>query len=878
MLTGDAESGRTPSTFNISLKAPTWTGIVKAPTGETGIAYAQVCLNNNDYWNCTSADANGNWALSAQTGVDTYSENAFLVVGDYRNGVYPEIRFEGAAAVQGVLGLPAGEVTPRVIRFVGANVHITVTGAEGAPVPYVWVGLDRPNVGWLGGNQTNAEGVANLYVADLTKEINVRIDLNNNKQVAANFASTMKNFTDAQVLANTADTGHLNEFVTSIALDAPNLRGVLREPTIGLTEGVLSPYSWVELFLESSGQWMGGSSTDENGAFSLNVPKPLAGSLEYTMIVNPPWSNSGTSSRNQYSVVVNDNNEVTVTMKSDNSPVSTTVAGSTSYYALALAQPSVRGIVVKAGDVAVRDSWVVPINSATGEWYWQQGTNSKSGGAFGLTLGDGQYNIQARVPWNTANLADSAMCAVTVTGGSISTLPGGCVQTGGTIKLALRAPNLTMTLKLGTTAVAFANVGIALGNWSVNAQSNKNGEVSLFVDRAAIMAANPTLTGTNKFWVWVDPPYGTSDMVRWDCQSGAAKPLCSSLLDFVANEEYNNGNPLPLGEITVLGPNTRLQVLDPSTPAHASVGANAWVGLLSYDSAHPEWGQRWLGGSNTDSSGGAAFNIDVLTSSVTSGPEIATTRYKLEVNPPWNKKVVLSQKIYDNLLLSDINGKTFDVGIPNATITVKVPGGGSDNKWGWIGIEEVNAGGEFVNRPIEWVGGFGLNDTGTAAVTLKPSKRYKITANPAYGRAGTTTTCLIDTDISTVITRVVGLCSASNNIIVSNQLQINLSNGNVTGYVKSPLKTATGGDIWIKNATVYANVADAASGNEDFAVVTSTLADGSFGLNLDVTKTWVIKILPFNLAGATPLAVKILDAPVFDAGVFDYQVITLAVK
>ena len=855
-LSNAAASGRTANTFNISLKAPTWTGTVKVPTGaETGVSNAQVCLYNNNYWNCTNADSSGNWALSAQTGVTTYSANSFLVIGDYRNGVYPEVRFEGPTAVANALGAATG-ASGRTLRFLGANVAIKVTTDGTTPVPYVWVSLDRPADGGLGGNQTNALGIANLYVANLAAGFNVRIDINNNQTVAASYAPTIKSYTDFEVTTNVA--ANASKFTQTITLDTPNLRGEVREPSVGSAQGATTANSWVEVFSDATNQWVTGSNSDQNGKFSINIPRPNSGSLEYTMKVNPSWNSTGTSSANQYTVTVPSTGDVSVKVKVTNTSVVKITEGN--YFPLTLAKPSISGTVVDVdGTTGVANSWVVPIDAATNEWYWQQGTNSQSSGAFGILMKDGSYNVQARVPWNTPNVADSAQCSITVSGGSITTTAGGCVQSDRTIKLALRAPNVTMTLKRNGVAVAFANVGISIGNWYVNAQSNKDGQVSIFIDKAAVLK-NQSLTGSaNKLRVWVDPPYGTSDMVRWDCQSGDNKPICSGLVDFNAATEYNGGSVRALGDIEVPGPNTKLRVMNPLTSANA--GANAWVALFSYDTARPQDGQRWIGGSNSDSSGYAAFNVDTSTA-------IATTRYKLEVNPPWNQKVSLAQMVYDNLQLTAINNQTFNLGSPNATLTVKLPGGSADNKWGWIGIEEVNA---SNNNYINWVGGYSLNDTGTASVILSASKRYKITAQPAGGRAGTMTTCYIETSNTTVITRVTNLCATSTNTITNNALVINLAAGNVTGIVKSPTNKL------VANATIYANVVGAT--DEVFAVVTSTLEDGSFGLNLDATKSWAIKILPFNVTGVgEQLAVKNLASPAFTGGAFSYGDISMVLK
>ncbi len=840
-LSGDATSNsRTSSAFNISLKAPTWSGQVKTPTGITpdvGIPYANICLYNDNKWNCTTANATGNWALSAPSSFTAFSSNAMFIVSDPRERKYPELRFEGSSAVSTALG--GTSASGLTHRFVGANIKITVT-AGGKVVPNVWVTLDRPNVGWLAGNSTNSEGVAPLYVSDLSLPLNVRVELNGNKDIALNYAPTLKAFSGSDITSATSNS----IFSTTIALDTPNVKGVVKEPTVGGVAGATAPWSWVELFKDSDNSWVSGSNTDDAGAFSMNAPKPSSGTISYTMVINPPWNSTGNSSRQQYTVTVASDNSVVVKVKSTNASVGAITAGSYTYYPLTLAQPSIRGTVVDANDTATRDSWVVPINTTTGEWLWQQGTNSRTGGAFGISVLDGSYKVQANVPWNTTGLASSAQCAITVSGGAITTAAGGCVQGDGTLKLALRAPNLTMTLKLNGNAVAYANVNIGLGKWNTNAQSNRDGQVSLFIDRAAILAANPTLTGSNNdFWITVDPPYGTSDMVRWNCNSGDAKPVCSGMADFNVAADYAT---TALGDVTVLGPNTKLRVMDPV--ANANVGAGAWVSLFEYKPSDPSYGVRWLSGSNTDSSGYAAFNVDTATVA-------SSIRYKLEVNPPWNKKSDLSVKTYDNsgsgLQLTDINNQSFNLGTPNAYVNVMGPDASTANSWGWIGIEEINS----SNQWVAWVGGFGLDNLGKSAVTLGANKRYRISANPSGGRAGTRTECLITTDTSTVISRVTNMCSAGAVTTVNSlsSLQINLNAGNVVGRVLSPTSKVVVG------ATIYANVAGAA--DETDAVTTSTNALGVFGLNLDQSKTWTIKIFPFNAAGATEVLANLTRSP-----------------
>jgi hypothetical protein len=333
-------------------------------------------------------------------------------------------------------------------------------------------------------------------------------------------------------------------------------------------------------------------------------------------------------------------------------------------------------------------------------------------------------------------------------------------------------------------------------------------------------------------------------MVRWDCNSGdTGKPICSDLTDIDLNAttyaSVSNNN------VTVLGPNARILVKDPAT--NLSVGVNAWVGIFAYDTALPQNGTQWVGGGNSDVDGYVGLYIETRT---------ATTRFTVEVNPPWNKRVSLTRVVYDNNGAGytdaelKATGLSFALGTPNTVITVKAPGGTTDNKFGWIGIEEVDM---TTNNFITWVGGYGLNDTGTASVALSSSKRYRISANASSGRAGAQTVCYINTTSGTpVISKAGDLCSNGNIQTGTNNLTITMVFGNVAGYVKYA-------GAGVPNATVYAKLVG--STNDDDSVFAATTTNGQYGFNLDFSggKQWVIKVFPFNVPGGTQLANKTLD-------------------
>ena len=827
-LTGSAATGRTASTFNIRLKSPTWSGVVKNPAGTAVVPNAQVCLAlSNEQWYCTDANDLGQWALSAPDGFTSFPNTAFVQIADWRGRAFPLRRFNDASAALG--GLTASGLT---LSFQTANVSITVTDGTN-PIQDVWVSLIRPGSGWIAGNNTNSSGRAQMNIDDLTKALEVRVEIGGNSPASGRYASQVVNFSGSAVTTNKdANSG---VFTTTIELAAPNFTGIVREPNATWASGSIVADAWIELFNSSNNEFVTSTNSGSDGKFSLNAPKPQSGETEYTLVVNPAWNSTTTFSKKSYSVIVSSTGSLTVTAKSPQASVATI----STTYLLSLASPNVTGSVVNPSNSGVANSWVVPISVATGEYFWQYGSNTRPAGTFGMNLPNGEYKIDANLPWNSTGVAKPAQCTVTVSGGSITSAASSCViENNGqkTVKLALRTPNVIFTLKQGGNPVSGANVSLGVGKWNINAQSNSSGVVSLFVDPVEI-AAKSGLSGTQDIRVWVDPPWGTSSMVRWDCNSGDAKPICSLLSD--VNLSSTTYTAVPNTDVTVLGPNSKIRIIDPRTNAH--VGVNAWVSIFSYDSAAPQNGNRWVGGSNSDTDGYVTFNIETIT---------ATTRFTVEVNPPWDKRVSLTRVEYNNSgngytdAELKANGLSFPLGTPNTVVTVKAPGGAADNKWGWIGIEEVNP---ANNNFVAWVGGYGLNDTGTAAITLAANKRYKITANASSGRPGAQTTCFISTDGSIAISAVTNLCTAGSIQANTNNLTITMVAGNVAGFVKY-------NNVGVANATVYASLVGAA--NDDDSVFAATLSDGSFGFNLDFSggKQWVIKVFPFNAPGETALA------------------------
>jgi hypothetical protein len=810
---------QTADSFLMRLKAPTWSGTVKNPAGTAGIPNARVCLLLNNNWNCNNADSTGAWALSAPTGFTTFTgTNPVLDIYDDFGRQYPMKRVEGASNVNSVLSTSGSNIN---LLFADANTQITIT-AGGNPVANVWVSAERDGSGWLGGSTTNANGVAKLNITSPSSEFRVRVELNGNPTISSSYATTMKTFTASEITSGTSNS----VFSATVALAEPNFKVVLREPTAADgTVGNAIPYSWIELYNDTEGKWMGGAGTDANGFASFKLDTPSSGIKNYTVTVNPAWNASTNYSRQAYAVAVS-SSALTVINKTTTSAVNTQDVNGRTVYPLTLGTPSVTGVVVDPNGTTVANSWVVPSNATTGEYFWQQGVHSRRNGEIGLSLPNNnageQYAIEANVPWGASNVAKSAQCLVTVANGTIST-GGSCVQDGATktVRVALRAPNVTFTLKINGSAVANANVGIGSGRWYTNAQSDADGKVSLFVDAVAIRSMN-NYTTSQPLYVWVDPPYGGNvEMARWDCRSTQSKPICSGLENVPANGDYPTK---ALGDVVGLSPNTRIQVVAPGT---STAMVNSWVTVFAYDPANVN-NRRWLGGANSNSSGYASMNLETSTVS-------SSWKFAIEINAPWNQRQLYATN-YDNNSGSGytwaelIGGLALSPKSPNLTVTVNASNAVA-NKFGWIGIEEVNSSDNYQ----AWVGGYGLNESGISSIFLAASKRYRIMSYPGQGRSGARTSCIVTTDSNAVVSEVSGKCDAGT--FTTGAVTIALDGGNIVGMVKKASDNTP-----LVGAIVYANEVNAV--NESTAVITSTGSDGRYGLMLDPTKTWNIKVFP----------------------------------
>jgi hypothetical protein len=815
-ITGAAQAASlTSSNFTIRLQAPYWSGKVLAPTGNDGIANARVCLNSivsgNQFWSCANTNSQGQWAMGKPTGFTDFGSNDQLQIAENQNAQYSMATYQGKNAIEAAGFLHAGGSVD--LRLNAPNFTIRALYGSDSPASNIWVNLNANLGGWLGGSSTDANGFAKFYVADLTKGVQVQLDPANNSVVAAVAATTFKKYLDNEMSSHVTSSN----FSDTITLSAPNIRGIVSDA------GNVAPNSWVELFDASTNEWKGGSNTNRDGYFALN-----AGNGTFTVRVNPPWNSSTTATSHSYEVVVSGGNVSTFKDKVNNGNVSTVTYGSGAAYPLTLGVPSVIGKVTDPNNQAVQNSWVTPTNSANGSQLWQIGTNSRADGSFSMAVPDGNYSIGANAPWNSSNYSASAGCSVTITNGNITTTAGGCIQVNKQLNLQLRSPNLRVQVKdANGTALQNAHVGLGLGSWNVNAQTDSNGYASLFVDPAAINSSNNgKISGVQNLWMWIDPPYGNSDSVRVQCSSLQANSPCSNLPTVTpGNTTFTNTEFVA----TLPAPNTSLFV---KLPNGSSAGSNAWVTLerIYKNNAQQETGRQWIAGSNTDSNGKATFNI-VETN----------VAYAVRIEAPWNQKDLFAGATYETgtgvigLTWNQVNGQDFRLSSPNLTLSVKISDGSQAMSNGWIGVQKVNS----SDVPQKWIAGYGLDQNGKVSIKLDSNDRFKVTIYPGMGITGVATDCIVTTNGSGVVSLVNGKCGTA---ILSNAIvTLPIATGNVTGVVTGPNSQIVAGAI------VKASIHGTNPQDSDF-IVTSTDKNGVYNLQLDGTSNqhWDITVIPVN--------------------------------
>lgn len=643
----------------------------------------------------------------------------------------------------------------------------------------------------------------------------------------------------------------------SMTLQEPNFKALVREPANGSTSGRIASWSYGEygsvswgyanIYNVTNGEWTWGQRVESDGTLSMYLPGGCCqSSKEYEVTLYPAWDSLGSFVTKKYKVVTNYLDVPTVTDWRTGTAVSTESLNGSTYQSLSYGAPNVAGSVVNMFETGTAYSWVT-FNKRITDWadakakgykgcgnecYFYSGID----GRFATNIEDGDYDVTAQQKWwGEFEGAQSATCALKIETGTIRS-GNNCLQNDGKIKLKLRAPNFTLTLNDGTGPVRDAWVSIGIGNYWTGARSDSNGYVGIYIDTQTVSSNNSGQSGSKKVRVYVDPPWASTTMARWNCESGDSKPICSALSDYTLGSTFAQTN---LGTITPAKPNTRITVTRPDT--NLSAGWYNYVTIYRMDGPNLEW----AGWSATNSEGVVAINIETTTAT-------ANSKYQVHLEPNWQLRNDFTFKKYDNggngYSWAEINNGSFALGTPNLQVTSLLPDAATPNKWGWAGLE-------FVNDSLtvtSWYTSAGLNEFGKAAFTLPQSSKFKLTLNPGPGRYGTSTSCFLQTNASGVVSKINGQC-ASGETTTATAMNFTLARGNVIGKIQAADGTGIAG------AVISANIEGAT--NDDAQVVSCSTSTGEYGLILKPGLTYKIKVFPVNKSGITYR--DNLDVPAF---------------
>ena len=811
-------TGKQALNFTIPLSTPTWSGVIKNPAGTAVVSNAYICLTykvsaNSYTGNCKNSDQLGRFALTLPDGVTLDSEAALEMTSP--NNVFPSRRLKGQTEIEAFLGSPG---SGKVLLFPSANVKINVT-ADGVALPDTRVEVTQSGQ-WLGSQLTNTSGQAEFYSKDMTAALMAQAWVGNSASALnARYVTTKKDFSATDVANATTSS----VFTGNIALATPNIKGVVRLPATNGVQGAQSRQAYINIYDRTLGEWVSWTNVSEDGTFALFLKGGCCESKSYTLVLEPYWDATSTQSlvRKEFDIVVSTTNVATITDRSTGLAIPTETLSGVSVTTFVMGTPNIVGSVVNPSGVKVRDIGL-QISGPSGGF----GMNTNATGDFKGSLENGTYTAQAGMWGNNTGFAASAQCEIEIVQNKVKTPGAGCVNSDGTLRLALRAANFTFTLKNSGTPITNAYVFMNIGGWGTHAYPDSTGKVSFFVDDAAIAAQSQKYGSTTLTpHIYVYPHGQTDGAIQWSCNAGDSKPICSQLGSYTIGTPWADKH---LGDIQVLTSNIKIKIMKPG--GTESIGEYAYAELIRFDRGYDEW----AGWGQTDSQGFAGFYVETGTAQV-------GAKYKIRVNPPWQFRSTYTAKVWDN----STNGYTYEqlnnlqlaLGTPNLKVSVVSPNGSTPNKWGWAYIEEVNS----SNASIKWVDSTGLDEYGKTAYILEASKRYRLVAYPAGGRSGSVTSCLIQSDSATALTFVSGGC-VGGTFNTTSELTLVLARGNVIGTVYS-----TNGTTPVEGAIIYANIVGAT--DEKMAVTSCTLANGTYGITLDPNYQWNIKIFPVNKPG-----------------------------
>ena len=742
----------------------------------------------------------------------------------------------GILASDGRFGLALQ--SPNVSGYVAKSSDVSRNGATGAPavsnaVPFIWIEVQKFNeyendYRWtseVNGANTSSTGQFSVRLPEGKWRLSVNprpIDTiaglsraNFDFTVAGNGSITCDKAYSFCAAGESPVAGRFD-----LHLSSANLSGTVSADGTGVDQAQIRVEKWNGSWWQWANMW---ANSSNSGSYALNLE--TQGAYKVTAEIASWKSNAGFSPTSIY--VYKAASSLCLLTETQAISATSCPAGSGASLTgnIALTGSNVKGVVKKADNSAVSNTWanILRWNSDFNNWEWLQGTPVSSTGAFNATLrstlGDTsataqRFRIEIFPPWGTTQLTkkvvdlwvgdleDDNSASHTYVVCSATTLSG-CDLSAGNIKssastltVVMSGGNIAGTVS-GPSSATAANPWVNVEKWTqpawsqneqwvwtqINAQGSSSGGYSL--DTSTECQASETQcffrVTANPGWVNPNNWSRVSTIIQVRASDGAYQTTTQTN-DFteptLASEGGYGSGAL---NFTLVGSNVTGTVKNSGVAV-----ANSWVGLLKKESGGF---YRWLGGANSNSSGGFGLS----TAAYGSG------RYRLEVNPPWNS--TLSRFTKDIVVASDgtftlcpsttsVDGDctdpsaSFTLSFPTANLAVKVcDKDDSGSTCTGVSNAYVNV---FNSSDGSHVTGSNTQTTGIARFSLADGS-YRGEANPNWSNPDGTRvefTFTVAGGVLTAPATASGVVVAVDLTSTPRQLDVRLGSPNVTGTVK----------------------------------------------------------------------------------------------
>lgn len=756
---------------DITLQPPNVRGVVTEPGTTTAVPGAHVEAKR---WNGEFYDwFDGGWTY-ADDGTFSYK----LENGQYQLEVRPPWGSSNGWAARSVeivvadagVTLLGGAALPDPwnVELRSANLVGEIRNPDGsAAVPHANVEVRKADswehVAWV---EASESGRWATFLPDGSYDVTSRPPWNNSNGYVQSTARIALTTVGDATTVTVESGGTVSAGLLVTQLRGSNVNGTVYAPddNDAGTADVPIQDAWINV-TDASGRWVDAwASTGQNGTFGLSLD---AGT--YTITAQPGWNNTAgyTAASTQVTVDPADGDETVV---------------------IRLGTPNVSGLVTGTGGTGIVDAYVDVRNADTGEWY--PGTNTRSGGAFGLSLEDGTWELTAHPPWNNTGGYVATRKTVTVSSGTLQ----------GSADIPMQGANVTGTIVGGGQPAT--NVGIGV----------RNNDTGAWVDAWAWTGSTGAFSlylPTGSYRLTANPGWGSSGNF-----GNAVVDVTVNSLNAVSSVTAESGsaalNQDGSVQITLPGANLTGKVFQPD-------GVTGVRDAFVYATTVEGW---WVdnGWTQSDEDGDYSLTLPPGT-------------YTVHAQPPWWTDQAWSKNKVENVVVptSDAvpNTVTAHVSLRTPNVSGKLlPPGDSTAGVPHASVEIFNLDPNIWSHVDVWTQ---TRSNGDFGVEL-PEGSYYVTIRPPWHNPDGWAQTAFTVDVAASGTPTFGTPAASDGTV-------RLNGPTVTGTISAP-GVATVADVWItaERQTGGVDTADTTDDTWEWYDWASSRSNGQYGIYVPSAK------------------------------------------